>query len=443
MSPQILGPLRPVALLGVALISIAGGGLTIHGARANECLTAPTGKTPQGSHWYFHTDRVHHRKCWFLRGSGATQQSAKAAADVQPSATASNAHSAAADSCLSAPKGPAPKGEHWFYHRDHATGHKCWHLAAADEAAQPKPATSHADAAPAPEAAAAPAPQPADKPAASAESAPPAPQKQPSDAAWSKAPSGAQLERIAGAHNSEQQKIPDLGAAPAATAPAAAASPQPATASVAPQPIPQPAETTSAAEPDQADQPALADAAAAAPSGLLSSGGHPAADPSPADPPPSGTSVDPASASDTAARASQNDPAPASPPAKQAAASGTTPLSVLLIVALALGLTAVLYRVGLKLLEMRPPRVVIDRSGQDWSEPRYDEASMVPQQMADMSPPSIVPVTAELDLPHPIGREWPRDGLGSRIVQRRAPHEDRLNDLLRDLDNLLKARKQS
>lgn len=33
----------------------------------------------------------------------------------------------AAGECLSAPNGKAAAGSHWYYHLDHATGHKCWY----------------------------------------------------------------------------------------------------------------------------------------------------------------------------------------------------------------------------------------------------------------------------------------------------------------------------
>jgi hypothetical protein len=44
----------------------------------------------------------------------------------------------AADNCLSAPKGTAPKGSHWYYRIDHATKRNCWYVRAEGE----KPAAS-------------------------------------------------------------------------------------------------------------------------------------------------------------------------------------------------------------------------------------------------------------------------------------------------------------
>jgi hypothetical protein len=39
----------------------------------------------------------------------------------------------AADSCLSGPKGTAPKGSHWYYRIDHATKRNCWYVRAEGE----------------------------------------------------------------------------------------------------------------------------------------------------------------------------------------------------------------------------------------------------------------------------------------------------------------------
>jgi hypothetical protein len=36
-------------------------------AAADDCLSEPNGAPPQGSHWYFRTDRSASRRCWYLR----------------------------------------------------------------------------------------------------------------------------------------------------------------------------------------------------------------------------------------------------------------------------------------------------------------------------------------------------------------------------------------
>jgi hypothetical protein len=52
-----------IALLAVATIFI----VTVEGARAaDECLEKPNAPSPQGSHWYYRTDRTTNRQCWYL-----------------------------------------------------------------------------------------------------------------------------------------------------------------------------------------------------------------------------------------------------------------------------------------------------------------------------------------------------------------------------------------
>jgi hypothetical protein len=51
---------------------------------------------------------------------------------------AMNGGARAADTCLSGPKGAAPKGSHWYYRIDHATKRNCWYVRAEGE----KPAAS-------------------------------------------------------------------------------------------------------------------------------------------------------------------------------------------------------------------------------------------------------------------------------------------------------------
>ena len=61
-----------IALLAVAAIFI----VTVQGARAaDECIEKPNARSPQGSHWYYRTDRTNNRQCWYLsseRGKAGT-----------------------------------------------------------------------------------------------------------------------------------------------------------------------------------------------------------------------------------------------------------------------------------------------------------------------------------------------------------------------------------
>jgi hypothetical protein len=51
---------------------------------ADECLSAPQGATPQGSHWYYHLERGTGRKCWYLGSQGAKINNAPQARASQP-----------------------------------------------------------------------------------------------------------------------------------------------------------------------------------------------------------------------------------------------------------------------------------------------------------------------------------------------------------------------
>jgi hypothetical protein len=48
-------------------------GISLNAARAaDDCLAAPKGETPEGSHWYYHIERATNRHCWYLRAEGET-----------------------------------------------------------------------------------------------------------------------------------------------------------------------------------------------------------------------------------------------------------------------------------------------------------------------------------------------------------------------------------
>jgi hypothetical protein len=60
------------AVLGSILLIAAMSNLPDSRARAaDECHAAPKGSAPQGTHWYYRTDRTTQRKCWFLSEPGA------------------------------------------------------------------------------------------------------------------------------------------------------------------------------------------------------------------------------------------------------------------------------------------------------------------------------------------------------------------------------------
>ena len=59
---------------GIASIALAISATALapvgHAAPAESCLSAPKGVAPQGSHWYYRIDRPSQRKCWYLADKG-------------------------------------------------------------------------------------------------------------------------------------------------------------------------------------------------------------------------------------------------------------------------------------------------------------------------------------------------------------------------------------
>ena len=63
-------------------------------AAADSCLSAPKGATPSGSHWYYRIDRVTKRQCWYLREESDTADDKFARAAPPASAPASSSAAA-------------------------------------------------------------------------------------------------------------------------------------------------------------------------------------------------------------------------------------------------------------------------------------------------------------------------------------------------------------
>jgi len=57
-------------------------------ARAADCLAGPNGAAPAGSHWYYRTDRVQKRKCWYVapQDQNVRQVARRPAPHVRPPA---------------------------------------------------------------------------------------------------------------------------------------------------------------------------------------------------------------------------------------------------------------------------------------------------------------------------------------------------------------------
>ena len=102
-------------------------------ARASDsCLAAPTGGAPDGSQWHYQTNRVTRQKCWILdtrKIPGAESAAVRTAASQGLFDLASSSQPVqrvTAVSCFKAPNGRSPRGVHWHYHTDQATGQRCW-----------------------------------------------------------------------------------------------------------------------------------------------------------------------------------------------------------------------------------------------------------------------------------------------------------------------------
>jgi hypothetical protein len=64
-------------------------------AAADECLSKPSGATPQGQHWYYRIDRANNkRQCWYLRAEGESVAKAAPGAAAQAGAAAPAADAA-------------------------------------------------------------------------------------------------------------------------------------------------------------------------------------------------------------------------------------------------------------------------------------------------------------------------------------------------------------
>ena len=66
---KISGPVGAIGFVSVFLLSGAGASLSIDSARADTCLAAPKTAAPSGQHWYYHIDRATRHKCWYLHGA--------------------------------------------------------------------------------------------------------------------------------------------------------------------------------------------------------------------------------------------------------------------------------------------------------------------------------------------------------------------------------------
>ena len=111
MSGRILSPIASIGVVASLLVSFG----VPEGARADNCLTAPNSSAPQGSHWYYRTDRANQRKCWYFRSPGEPAQQAERAQATSEAAPAAQAHGTAPSAgapMLISPSDVAPPSPH-------------------------------------------------------------------------------------------------------------------------------------------------------------------------------------------------------------------------------------------------------------------------------------------------------------------------------------------
>jgi hypothetical protein len=66
----ISNPAASIAVVVALFLSGIGTSLPIDSARAHDtCAAAPGADPPDGQHWYYRTDRMKQRKCWYLRAA--------------------------------------------------------------------------------------------------------------------------------------------------------------------------------------------------------------------------------------------------------------------------------------------------------------------------------------------------------------------------------------
>jgi hypothetical protein len=72
--PALISSMCGLALIGSVAVST-------NSALADDCVATPTPGAPQGSHWYYKTDRATNLKCWYLRTDNAAQDGSDTATD--------------------------------------------------------------------------------------------------------------------------------------------------------------------------------------------------------------------------------------------------------------------------------------------------------------------------------------------------------------------------
>jgi hypothetical protein len=82
MHKRTMSALIAVAVVGVAMAVPARSSRAE--PAADDCLSQPSGAPPQGSHWYYRTDRSTNRRCWRLAPKREDAKEAREVAPAQP-----------------------------------------------------------------------------------------------------------------------------------------------------------------------------------------------------------------------------------------------------------------------------------------------------------------------------------------------------------------------
>jgi hypothetical protein len=70
------------AVYGSSLAAAVVFGANWAASAAGGCIAKPNEQIDQAGHWYYHVDRMHHRRCWFFETSEATTSSPSSPAPV-------------------------------------------------------------------------------------------------------------------------------------------------------------------------------------------------------------------------------------------------------------------------------------------------------------------------------------------------------------------------
>jgi hypothetical protein len=108
MSGQTPMPIEPVVAVAILLAWGAGLGVPTNIAHANDCLAAPNTPAPEGSRWYYQTDRATQRRCWFLRAKGESPQQPATQAQSEAAPAMNTAAEKPATASVGAPMSISP-----------------------------------------------------------------------------------------------------------------------------------------------------------------------------------------------------------------------------------------------------------------------------------------------------------------------------------------------